>query len=160
MPKLLNPEERLILLSFLDERFGMSTDSFSDFEIAAFSRQAFLLRRQKKDYCFTEAHFVRCGLPFLRDVAGYLKPTTAFVQRFGHLARKNVLDLDFKSLFTLAKKGVIQRATSMGEASQGYVILKNGDLYFGIALLIQDEKIVSRFPKALKQALARLKDCS
>ncbi len=135
----------------------MEETNFNDFDVLAFSRQAFLFRRQKHQVKWPERTFVRCGLPFVRNVAGYLKPTTAFVQRFGHLARKNVLHLELKEVCELAQKGEL---TPLGPVKNvevpGYVIIKTASQILGVALILDEKRLLNRFPKAMTQALSRL----
>ncbi len=135
----------------------MDETNFYDFDVLAFSRQAFLFRRQNHPVKWPERSFVRCGLPFVRNVAGYLKPTTAFVQRFGHLARKNVLRMELNEVCELATKGELMPPGPVKDIeAPGYVIIKTASQILGVALILDENRLLNRFPKAMTQALSRL----
>ncbi|NPA93870.1 MAG: hypothetical protein GXO58_00400 [Thermodesulfobacteria bacterium] len=156
MPRLLKTEQRHLLLEFFHERFGMDQGHFDPFDIFAFSRQAFLFRRQDKALDWPASSFVRCGLPFVRNVAGYLKPTTVFVQRFGNLATKNVLDMEMEQVGQLCSNGEIILSALPASLDTGYVIIKMQQHYLGIGLLLEGNRLLCRFPKAMREAISRL----
>jgi len=123
----------------------------------AFSRQAFLFRKQQEPVTWPEGSFVRCGLPFLRNVAGFLKPTTVFIQRFGHLARKNVVELCIEDLNELCTEGeIIMDNVTQDLELPGYVIIKLQKYFIGAGLLLEGNRLLCRFSKALRQALSRI----
>ena len=160
MPELLSPEDRYRLLGFLEKRFGMEYETFEPYLVFAFTRQAFLFRKQDEDIRFSDSSFIRCGLPFMRLVAGYLKPTTVFLQRFGCFASKNILCLEIDRIAELCGNGELTLKTSPAEGgplkAPGYVIIKTGDHVLGAALLMEDLRLLCRFPKAMRQALTRI----
>ncbi len=145
-----------MLLDFLDERFGIGQTALEDFDILAFSRQAFLFRAQGQQMTWPEKAFVRCGLPFLRNVAGYLKPTTVFIQRFGYLATKNVLELNMAELTRLCHQGEILFPAPSNSTDSGYVIIKMQNHFLGAGLLLDGSRLLCRFPKAMREAISRL----
>ncbi len=140
----------------------MKPDLFEPYLVFAFNRQAFLLRRQEEDLSLPERSFVRCGLPFVRLVAGYLKPTTVFLQRFGRHSSKNSLPLHWPDIRALCKEGEI---CLPGEAllrwrleSPGYVIISAIGHILGAGLFLDENRLLCRFPKAVKQALKNITD--
>ena len=144
-------------MGFYEERFEMPKEIFADFDMFAFSRQAFLFRRQPFEMKWPEGAFVRCGLPFVRNVAGFLKPTTVFIQRFGKEARRNVLELDLDTIASLCIEGEISLPTlSESVDIPGYVIVKFKEHHMGAALVLEGNRLLCRFPKAMRQALSRL----
>ncbi len=157
MPRLLRDDQRDILAGFFEERFEISRKIFQDFDMFAFSRQAFLFRRQPFEMKWPEGAFVRCGLPFVRNVAGFLKPTTVFIQRFGREARRNVLELDLETTANLCLEGEISLPTlSESVDVPGYVMVKFKEHHLGAALALEGNRLLCRFPKAMRQALSRL----
>ena len=161
MPELLSPEYRKRLLGFIEDRFGIGPDAFESHLVFAFKRQAFLFRKQKEGLLeFPESSFVRCGLPFMRLVAGYLKPTTVFLQRFGLLASKNIIHLEMDQVRMLCTNGEISIESLHAEESSleapGYVVIKTEGYVLGAGLLLEDSRLLCRFPKSMKQALARI----
>ncbi len=137
----------------------MPPASFDLYAIFAYKRQAFLFRRQAEEIEFPGS-FVRCGLPFMRIVAGYLKPTTVFLQRFGGLATKNILSMEKEQVYEFCNKGQIDlNQSALGSAPinpPGYVIIKTSGHILGAGLLMEDFRLLCRFPKAMRQAFARL----
>lgn len=157
MPRLLRDDQRDILAGFYLERFGIPREIFADFEMFAFSRQAFLFRRQPIEIKWPERAFVRCGLPFVRNVAGFLKPTTVFIQRFGKEARRNVLELDLETIASLCQGGEIELPSLFNRVDvPGYIIVKFKEHHIGTALALEGNRLLCRFPKAMRQALSRL----
>jgi len=146
-------------LAFLEKRFGMDATGFSPWQIYAFRRQAFLFRRQQDGPWFQRDSFVRCGLPFMRIVAGFLKPTTVFIQRFGNRASRNCIDLSMKQIAELCTNGSLHISKITGENriidAPGYVVIRTGGLDLGIGLIMEDERLLCRFPKSIRQALSR-----
>jgi len=160
LPELLSTEARERLVSYFEERFGLGTDVFHPFYMYAFKRQVFLFRRQEEMIPLPEGSFVRCGLPFVRLVAGYLKPTTVFLQRFGQAGSQNTVSLEWKDVKALCSAGEISLDKASMETGrlepQGYVIIKALGHVLGAGLLLEESRLLCRFPKAIRQALARI----
>ncbi len=98
----------------------------------------------------------------MRLVAGYLKPTTVFLQRFGHLAWKNILHLDKAQIGRLCLEGEIDLGLESIDAQEietpGYIIIKTGEYILGAGLILDNSRILCRFPKAMRQALVHIND--
>ncbi len=145
------------MLGFLDWRFGIKRENFTGYDIYAFSRQAFLFRAQGEDFTFPGGHFLRCGLPFVRNVAGHLKPTTHFIQRFGELAKKNIINFTTGDIIELCEKGELELDRWLKDIEEpGYVISKLDGHILGVNLLVGN-RLLCRLPKSLKEAMKRLK---
>ncbi len=138
----------------------MEPEFFEPFYIYAFNRQAFLFRKQPEKILLPERSFVRCGLPFVRLVAGYLKPTTVFLQRFAETASRNIISLKWQDIITLCTVGEIVLSDDVLEQSgieaPGYVIINTLGYALGAGLLLDGSRLLCRFPKAMKQALPRI----
>ncbi len=87
-------------------------------------------------------------MPFLRRVAGYLKPTTEAAQRFGRLARKNILELQRDQMEVLCHQGEIP--WKRGEVEQGYVFLVVESWVWGCGLFLDPDRLLCRLPRAMK----------
>ena len=158
LPRLLKGDEKAQLIGFLSKYYGMDERDFNSYDVYAYSRQAFLFWGQEKGFQLPKGHFMRCGLPFLRNVAGFLKPTTAFIQRFGHLATRNILEIGLDELINLCATGEISiKKIDDDIITPSYVIIRVNENIFGVSLLLEDLRLVCRFPKALKEAIIRLR---
>lgn len=159
MPRLLDAHEKALLTGFLADRFGIPPLALAPWQVMTFSRQAFLVRRPPAGFSWESPSFVRAGLPFLRDAAGHLKPTTCFVQRFGHLARRNHLELKPAELEELCLNGEIilngteeQVGAGLHLEPPGYVMIHVFGRPLGCCLLLEDGRLLNRLPKAIRQA--------
>ncbi|MBI4774549.1 MAG: hypothetical protein HY788_10275 [Deltaproteobacteria bacterium] len=83
------------------------------------------------------------GLPILRRVGDYLKPTGAILQLAGHLVHRNVLDLSEEELSRLLDAGHMADASGLEE---GYVMIRAAGVPAGCALVLGG-RLLSRFPK-------------
>lgn len=129
----------------------MPATSLDSWQILTYSKQAFLFRTPPERFSYADPHFVRAGLPFLRNVAGFLKPTTCFVQRFGHLANRSVLDLSLHEIKQLVQRGELNIESRQEIEAPGYVMIRIFGNSLGCSLLMDDNRLLCRFPKALKQ---------
>ncbi len=161
MPRSLGPAEKALLIHYIEDRFAIPPLALAPFEILTFSRQAFLMRRPPRAFEWQSPYFVRAGLPFLRDAAGFLKPTTCFIQRFGHLARKNRIELDRTRLAQLCTNGEItldeEEVSRRAKGEQvlsptGYVIIDVAGHPLGCCLLVEGNRLLNRLPKSLRNA--------
>lgn len=130
-------DERLRLLGYLKERFGIPQDIFKDY----------LLFRRKKSWQliknvshFTEASSLKIskvGLKAFQKVGAFIKPTTRMIQIFGHWATKAVVEIDEEQLAVLMSG---QRLCADLSAGKGYVILKlKNDRVAGLGFFINGE---------------------
>ncbi len=141
-PQPVSLEERARILQFLEERFGFSPEIFEPYEFLATSKNYWLFVRTPYLGDLEKIKVQTAGLLFLRKVSGYLKPTTAALQRFGRYATKNLLELDRLTLdrLRLEKKIPIEL-----EIEPGYVILKCEGQIWGCALYLPG-KLISYLP--------------
>ncbi len=133
----------------MEERFGITKDTFADYILAASSRTIYLIRKSRHILRCSSIRIQNIGIPFIRDVAGYLKPTTWAVQKFGNLAQKNIFNIDYDLLRTLVTQGEIKYQI---DTSSGYVIIAVESNVWGCALFLEPDRLLCRFPKALKKA--------
>jgi len=149
-------------LGYVNARFGIDGRYFDPYDILAFSRQTYLCRHHNWGLKWAENTFVRCGLPFLRLAAGYLKPTTVFIQRFGTLAERNFMDLSKQEISILCRNKEIKIQEEDKNASRlnapGYIIVRLRQHVVGVGLLMKGGRLLCRFPRAIREALSNIRD--
>jgi len=97
------------------------------------------------------------GIIMARDVSQYLKPTTQAVNMVGHLAQRNIFELDRGALQSLLEDGDLP----VPSPDPGYVILKYGGHALGCGLGLPD-RLVNQLPRWMKSQLLgflRLSSC-
>ncbi len=93
-------------------------------------------------------------MPFLRWIAGYLKPTTEAAQGFGPVARKNVFALREEEMGLLCRRGEMAWRTDAAE--EGYVFLSVDGWVWGCGLYLKPDRLLCRLPRALKNRWAAM----
>jgi len=126
-------EERKEILGYLEERFGIPQNVFKNYEILRGVSNFWLF--PKTDYLdkLRGLDVQTVGLLFLRKVSKYLKPTSVFLQRFGHLATKNIVILSQEEISILKEKNKIEIELDL---EPGYVILKDKHWILGCGLYL------------------------
>ncbi|RKX61244.1 MAG: hypothetical protein DRP29_00930 [Thermodesulfobacteriota bacterium] len=126
-------EERKEILGYLEERFGIPQNVFENYEILRGVSNFWLF--PKTDYLdkLRGLDVQTVGLLFLRKVSKYLKPTSVFLQRFGHLATKNIVILSQEEISILKEKNKIEIELDL---EPGYVILKDKHWILGCGLYL------------------------
>ena len=76
-------------------------------------------------------------------IGAFLKPTTRFIQVFGHYANRSVIDVKENELRWLVKGNHLNVKMRI---ENGYVIVKSNGIIVGLGLLIGD-KIRIQVPK-------------
>jgi len=149
-PRLVEPSVRAELLGYWSLRFGVPPAIFAPYELMASSRTVYLVRKSEHLEDIATLTVQQAGLPFIRKVAGHLKPTTVAVQRFGHLATRNVFDLE-DDLRSFVEEGELEVELDNEEA--GYIIVKSFSHIWGCGLFLPPGRLLCRFPKKIKSAL-------
>lgn len=126
------------IMEYLEERFGIGKENFSDFNIYL----------GKKEKCYLgpknvieKPEIISPGMLMARS----LKPTTNLLQMFGHKATKNLITLSKEQAVSYVK-GEDLRIGNPG-ADDGYVIVKYGDYVLGCGFL-KGELLSNNIPKA------------
>lgn len=144
--RILNKVEREEALGALETRFGWKKELFEDFGFLQSSDKIWICSKEcLKDYV-SGLKIETIGLLFARK--GYqrdVKPTTNIVQLFGKHTTKNVVELTDEQTYTFLHGLDISDFKS--DASDGYVIVRRGEDYLGVAILRQG-KLKSQVPKA------------
>ncbi|HFC98743.1 MAG TPA: hypothetical protein ENJ40_09880 [Thermosulfurimonas dismutans] len=141
-PRLIPEEEREEILRYLENRFGIPPEIFNSYEFLATAKNYWLFVRTPHLRTLEKLRIQTAGLLFLRKVSGYLKPTTATLQRFGVYARRGILDLDRYTLDRLRLEKKIPFTCSL---EPGYVILRCEGKIWGCGLYLP-EKLISYLP--------------
>lgn len=83
------------------------------------------------------------GLRAFQRINAFIKPTTRFIQLFGHLATKSRMDIDTEQLARLSAGDRLPVDLGIDD---GYVILFMNEQPLGLGLLI-DGKLHSQIPR-------------
>ncbi len=153
--------DRQIAIKYWEERFGIPPAAFIPYEFYSSTRTIYIARQSSHEEYVSRLKTDFRGLPFIRKVTKFLKPTTVAAQRFGHLAKKNVMDIDQAALLTLCREKEL-RLEESNATGPGYVILrlsepsssntKSGH-YLGVALFLEPSRLLCRFPKSMAKGL-------
>jgi hypothetical protein len=147
-PRLLSPEEREAVLSFLEKRFGLSPSLFEDYEMLKGASNFWLYPKNAPWDKLKDLNPETVGLLFLREVSHYLKPTSAFLQRFGRWATKNIVEITKEQFNLLKERKKIEEIVLSIEP--GYVILKHEGWILGCGLYILNKLFAYIEEKILK----------
>lgn len=142
-PALADGTERKRLLSYLEDRFGISPTAFDPYLFFT-KRKGWWLLKDNSHLCgVSKLKVSQVGMRAFRQVGQYVKPTTRFVQLFGKLATKAVVPLDIESLLGIAKGEPIMVDLKV---ENGYVILSYEGYPLGVGLYV-DGGVMGRLPK-------------
>ncbi len=121
--------------------------------MAASSRVTYLIRKSPHIPALGSLRIVRAGLPFMRNTGIHRKPTTEAVQLFGHMATRNVISLDMKTL----KKICIEEEIRLSiDSDSGFVFIREEESLWGCGLFLRPDRLLCRLPKNMKKLLAEL----
>ncbi len=119
-PRTVSLEERQEVLSFWEERFGIPSETFQPYLLLATAKNYWLFIKPPDLKALQGLRVQTVGLLFTRKVSRWLKPTSTALQRFGHLATKNVVHLQPAELDRLRRERKIPYDASVEE---GYVVI-------------------------------------
>jgi NOL1/NOP2/fmu family ribosome biogenesis protein len=126
-------EDRLLILAYLEDRFGIPGSAFDDYLMLEKNRSWWLLRRSPHLISIQSYKVLAWGMKAFQRVGEYMKPTTRAVQVFGNLATKAVVHLDDEKLHSMINGKDLFIDTIL---ENGYVILVLGSHVLGLGLLI------------------------
>lgn len=147
-PRLLDPSERHDLFEYWAGRFGIPPATFLPFLPVTTSRTVYLMRNHGHLGDVASLRVQQVGCPFVRRVGGYLKPTTVAAQLFGHLAVRNVVDIDASSLVILCREGELSLEADI---TAGYVVLRVAGHVWGCSLFLPPARLLCRLPKTIRR---------
>lgn len=132
--ELLRPEEVVEVvdpapfLGFMEERFGIPPESFSEFLVFRPNRRHVSLI-YKGMLLPSHPPSSPVGLSFVNDRSKHFRPSYDAILRFGYLARRHVIDLDKEQLQTFIDQGEIRVRPEQEEGFQrGVVILRRSNV--------------------------------
>ena len=141
-PKVVSHTEREKVLSFWEERFGIPKETFARYSLLSTAKNYWLFVEPPEFKPLQGLRVQTVGLRFTRKVSRFLKPTSTALQRFGHLATKNVVDLSPAELDRLRRERKIPYEADLTE---GYVIIRCEGKVWGCGLYMPG-KLVSYLP--------------
>lgn len=146
-PQKVSEEERKEVLGYLEERFGINAFYFEKYDILRGVSNFWLFPKTIYLEILKNLQIQTVGLLFLRKVSKYLKPTSVFLQRFGYLAKKNIVSLSEEIILILKEKNKVEITFDL---EPGYVILKNNHWILGCGLYLPGKLFSYLEPKVLK----------
>jgi hypothetical protein len=132
-PQKVSEKEREEVLRYLEDRFGIENFYFEKYEILKGVSNFWLFPKTSYLEKLKNLQVQTVGLLFLREVSKYLKPTSAFLQRFGYLAKKNIITLPEEVILMLKERNKVEIELDL---EPGYVILKNKHWILGCGLYL------------------------
>ncbi|MFZ0451060.1 MAG: hypothetical protein WAL98_17625 [Desulfatiglandaceae bacterium] len=113
-------DDRLSLLAYLETRFGLKPGLFEDYLFFRKEKSWWIFRRTPLLADASRFKISRMGMKAFQQVGQFIKPTTRFIQMFGHYATKAKMAIEDAQLLDLMEgKGL---AADL-EIDSGYVIL-------------------------------------
>lgn len=142
-------------LDALEERFGMPRAAFDDYLV---------FRSSTKRVSIVRRHVVlperpapqTVGMPFYKTKSKHPRLTTSAALKFGHLARRNTLDLSRNETMELILEGEIRLSPERASASEGtgYVLPRYGGHVLTIAFFrAETGLLIGAVPKLWSAAL-------
>ncbi|MEE9420140.1 MAG: hypothetical protein V3W43_11705 [Desulfatiglandaceae bacterium] len=144
-------DERKHLFCYLEERFGIPERLFDDYLLFGRNKSWYLLRGGLQLVAASRLKVSKVGLRAFQKVGAFIKPTTRFIQVFGHAATKARLEIGEEQLQRLlAGQGLHMDL----DLSKGYVILAlRQNPILGLGFFI-DGKVRSQIPRReLRQSM-------
>ena len=129
-------DDREFLLTYMYDRFGISTDIFDDYLLFTKKKTFWLLNKSQLISEISHLKIKRLGIKAFQEVGSFIKPTTRIIQYFGHEAVKAVFNIDEKQLKKLLNGEYL---FFDGDLENGYVILSLKGQVLGLGLLIKGE---------------------
>ncbi len=129
-----------MIFEYFLERFGIERSAFDGFGIYTGQKGKVYIGPKN---LIPKPEIVSVGILIARTESS-IKPSTNFVQIFGHLAKKSIIDVDEKGVKDYVD-GLDLRTES--ELSDGYVIVRYNGFPLGCALK-KGDLIINNLPKA------------
>ncbi|MCP4681075.1 MAG: hypothetical protein GY864_01930 [Desulfobacterales bacterium] len=143
-PEFAKEDERHSLLAYLEDRFGIPERLFDDYLMFKRRESWSIMKKPPGEGPASQLKVLQTGLKAFHKVGAYIKPTTRFIQIFGHAATKARLEIDESGLLKLFSGDELSVDLPIGD---GYVIFSLSENRVpGLGLLI-DGKVRSQMPK-------------
>lgn len=144
MFKKLNEIEKKGIIDYLEERFGISSKVFDNFDFFVRGKKVWIAIRGI-DEKLLKAKIEAIGMLFMRLEKKKMKLTTNAAQLFGKHAKKNIIKLNDQQLYE-ALRG-LDLSVDPKVAEDGYVLLKYKNDVIGVAQKRKDF-LKNMIPKA------------
>ena len=141
-PELAEEDDSHLLLSYLEDRFGIPHGLFEGFLLFKKKRSWWLVKRSPWIAWASRLKVSMVGLRAFQKTGKFVKPTTRLIQIFGDRATRAKFDIDEEQLKKLLKGALLSVDL---ELENGYVILTFQGRPLGLGLLI-DGMIRSQIP--------------
>jgi NOL1/NOP2/fmu family ribosome biogenesis protein len=151
-PRFASEDERRLLFSYLEERFGIHENAFADFELFSRRKSWWLFRKTADVNLPVRLKVTQVGLRAFDKVGKYLKPANRLMQLFGHHARRGVYRITDDEFEKLLRGEPLEVEKPMEE---GFVILSLREQVLGVGLLMQGT-ITSRIRQSELQRMVTL----
>jgi len=138
--KILSKKELLDLLEDNLSRYGIAMEKLSDYQFDLHRRKYISIYRAPAEFDFTRS--ISKGIPFLRFRMAHPKLTTAGAMLIGHLATRNIVDLnaDEAKEFLKCELITIDSASTVDCDPKGFVIARCDNVILGVAFYEEDEE--------------------
>lgn len=147
--RLLSAEESELVFSYLEDRFGMKRELFSNFYFERTKRDIFMLPKEIQNNFEFEVE--KLGLRALNGERHPPKPTSTFIQRFGHYSTKSRVEVDKEQFVKFTNGGVVEGITS--ELTNGYVIVTRLGIPIGVGFS-RSGNLESQFPIKIGRSIS------
>jgi NOL1/NOP2/fmu family ribosome biogenesis protein len=137
-------DERLSLIRFMEERFGIPASDFCDCVFFKHRQSWWVVKNSSHLSLPHKVKVKMVGLKAFQKVGAFIKPTTRLIQAVGPKATKSRVDLTEDELKNLLRRGDIDFVSS--DLEDGYVILCLDCYVLGLGLLIRG-KLKSQLPR-------------
>lgn len=152
MRRLLNNEETEMLFTYMEERFGLARSIFAPFILERTKRDIWLMPKDVFDLDFTDFEIEKRGLRSFNGEKHPPKPTSTFLQRFGHLCTKGRVELSALELQSfLNGESLIGKAVGI---SQGYILVCRHSFPIGCGF-VRDDNIETQFPLKTGRSISK-----
>ncbi len=147
------------LLDFLEGRFGLQTALFDAFDLVQTNAKVAALQRRHVSGEVRPAPKI-AGLPFVHINMKHPKITTAGAMAFGHLATRNILDLNPSQLhgFLTGQAFDLVPGQGGGGLQRGSVLVRCEDIFLGTGFFEPGATggglVTSQFPAAWQRSAA------
>tara|TARA_R110000868_G_scaffold117600_14_gene312486 strand:+ start:25312 stop:25779 length:468 start_codon:yes stop_codon:yes gene_type:complete len=149
---LLSSEEKETLFGYMEERFGFTRSLFSGFTLERTKRDIWLMPLEVYECRFETFEIEKRGLRAFNGDKHPPKPTSTFLQRFGHLFTKNCVELSSNELKRFLAGEVLEgRGETM---TKGYILIRRGAISVGCGF-VREGNIETQFPLNIGRTISK-----
>jgi NOL1/NOP2/fmu family ribosome biogenesis protein len=135
--------DRHYLFWYLENRFGIPKKLFDGYLLFERKKSWWLLKDSPLTMLAAQLKVSMAGLRVFHRIGEFVKPTTRFIQLFGHWATRAKLDINERQLISLSEG---ERLPVDLKIENGYVILSLKEQPLGLGLYI-DGMVRSQIPR-------------